>query len=358
MKQRLADMGISVAPRVDCRTIGLRLLDVFNSEDSKENQYVMDARDVRMYVNNQPFTWSVKDIGFDSYILLLVSEKMRPLECPYGWESKKIGCLDRTAWNIARAVAGGYAMTNQVSMTQIDPFAVHDRNSIEKLVEQYDIVVAAVSEGTRLSRMIRRARVRVMGVGDVIEDRVRAFYPDTKLVKTTLYGKILPMSGTSSSEKGNMVVTLRVRKSLVDRLIENPTETTNTEAFQVKYNFREPKYISDPRYRCFRDNGETTTKDNYYECVSKRNVLGNEVEPGTWDRPCEVDTDCPWQPYGGECQVNTGYCSVPIGVKRISYRQTFHDTTYHRPFRKWDSSFMFHSDIGGFIHRFDTPNDP
>lgn len=49
------------------------------------------------------------------------------------------------------------------------------------------------------------------------------------------------------------------------------------------------------------------------------------IEGGIWDKPCKNDSDCPYKNHNypnnfGKCNLNTGYCQMPKGVKNISYR--------------------------------------
>jgi hypothetical protein len=79
----------------------------------------------------------------------------------------------------------------------------------------------------------------------------------------------------------------------------------------------------DPRYICT----DSTIKIKEL-CKSKYDTTGNLKRFGTadvWDRPCDYDEECPfyqknttYKNYRGGCI--SGHCEMPIGVKRIAFR--------------------------------------
>jgi hypothetical protein len=57
-------------------------------------------------------------------------------------------------------------------------------------------------------------------------------------------------------------------------------------------------------------------------CESHVDALGNPKAAGVWDRPCEMDAECPFfGRHGGRggC-MNSGYCELPLGVQRVGFR--------------------------------------
>lgn len=63
-----------------------------------------------------------------------------------------------------------------------------------------------------------------------------------------------------------------------------------------------------------------------YECIQYPEIKSKEQCGGTWDRRCQVNEECPffqanktYPNYFGGCV--DGYCQMPIGVKRIGFRQ-------------------------------------
>lgn len=73
------------------------------------------------------------------------------------------------------------------------------------------------------------------------------------------------------------------------------------------------------KYVCYGDPYTT----NPALCDSGRDEVGVLRKfPTTWDRPCEVDAECPFQSsIRGGCR--DGYCELPVGVVRKSYRKSF-----------------------------------
>lgn len=71
------------------------------------------------------------------------------------------------------------------------------------------------------------------------------------------------------------------------------------------------------KYHCIPDNTYKTQES----CESPNDFLGNKKkEFMVWDRPCMVNTDCPFYKINkrrGGCK--DGFCEMPVGVKRIAY---------------------------------------
>ena len=78
----------------------------------------------------------------------------------------------------------------------------------------------------------------------------------------------------------------------------------------------------DGRYKCYGD----PYIANQGLCNSPLDEIGSIKRERTyWDRPCEVNEECPFYQknttypnYRGGC--NDGYCEMPVGVKRLSWR--------------------------------------
>lgn len=82
-----------------------------------------------------------------------------------------------------------------------------------------------------------------------------------------------------------------------------------------------------PRALCFQGGRIRDEVDIKELCEDRVDAMGLPKEPGVWDRPCEVDADCPF--FGanamydnkrGGCQAS-GYCEMPRGMRQISYRK-------------------------------------
>lgn len=89
-----------------------------------------------------------------------------------------------------------------------------------------------------------------------------------------------------------------------------------------------------PQFRCYQD-GKILTKT---ECEGTVDRNGNNKPSYNWDRPCVTNTECPFylknKNYTNErggC--NNGYCELPVGIKRLSYREydkNFTEANYPR----------------------------
>jgi hypothetical protein len=78
----------------------------------------------------------------------------------------------------------------------------------------------------------------------------------------------------------------------------------------------------DDKYVCYNDRDNRNRDD----CISPYDRFGQPKIPGVWDKRCEKHTDCPfyqsnkqYENYRGGC--DNGYCELPLGVTRISYRK-------------------------------------
>ena len=69
------------------------------------------------------------------------------------------------------------------------------------------------------------------------------------------------------------------------------------------------------------------------ECTSNVGPGMKPQVPGVWDAPCKVNAECPfyqanqrYENYYGGC-VGSGYCEMPVGVRRVGYRKYQLDDT-------------------------------
>jgi hypothetical protein len=77
----------------------------------------------------------------------------------------------------------------------------------------------------------------------------------------------------------------------------------------------------DPSYQCYEDNTILTKA----ECISNVDKSGNNKPSYHWDKPCIKNTECPfylsnknYKNERGGC--NAGFCELPLGLKRTSYK--------------------------------------
>ena len=87
------------------------------------------------------------------------------------------------------------------------------------------------------------------------------------------------------------------------------------------------------------DLGEATVQHSRGICQGKYGVATKEQTPelcvrsgGTWDRPCQTDTECPFydpRRNRGGCDAG-GFCEMPLGVDRRSFRMQENDANLMR----------------------------
>lgn len=96
---------------------------------------------------------------------------------------------------------------------------------------------------------------------------------------------------------------------------------------------RDPE-IEDNKYHCYNDK----TNLNKQLCNMKYDLNGNLKEIETiWDKPCDNDIECPFYAKNKQYQIDrgkciNGYCELPIGVKRLSYRKYDDNEPVNKPF--------------------------
>lgn len=96
--------------------------------------------------------------------------------------------------------------------------------------------------------------------------------------------------------------------------------------YYIKIDITQNQFINntnkfEPSYQCYEDNSILTKT----ECVSEVDKNGNNKLSYHWDKPCVKNTECPfylsnknYKNERGGCV--DGYCEIPIGLKRTSYK--------------------------------------
>lgn len=115
------------------------------------------------------------------------------------------------------------------------------------------------------------------------------------------------------------------KPDLMIRIKEESAPTNEFNRYDTRF---------DPSYRCYQD----PTIPTRNECIDEVDASGNPKPIYNWDRPCNKDTECPFYLKNknylnnrGGC--NNGYCELPVGVKRLSYREydkNYTDNNYPR----------------------------
>jgi len=94
---------------------------------------------------------------------------------------------------------------------------------------------------------------------------------------------------------------------------------------------RDPE-VEDDKYHCYNDK----TNLNKQLCNMKYDFDGNLKET-IWDKPCENNEECPFFGKNKHHQIERGkcidgYCELPVGVKRLSYRKYDDSGIVNKPF--------------------------
>ena len=94
---------------------------------------------------------------------------------------------------------------------------------------------------------------------------------------------------------------------------------------------RDPE-VEDDKYHCYNDK----TNLNKQLCNMKYDFDGNLKET-IWDKPCEDNKECPFFGKNKQYQIGRGkcidgYCELPVGVKRLSYRKYDDSGIVNKPF--------------------------
>lgn len=327
----LADVSVNYHDEMlgNVRTVGFDVL----RRAARGQPAVLEVRD----------RWSLGLAGSgrrlaDAYVLMFGRPgSLSRLECPRGWEGKRVLAVDRASYNVARAVAAGYRMGAAVAMDRADPVVWEHRSMLDRKLLDYDFGVASVVPGSLMVHLMDTNVLEVSGFGDIDMRRVGLFHPWAEAVRVDLRGVFQEAPNIRVlGEASNVIRTHSYR-------VGGPgdggsvvvVEGFADDADPARYEYALPDFTSDERHRCF---GKGV---DYFECVRRR-TNGGELKPeGVWDRKCEGDADCPfWDPRagsagsggGGGCDIDSGFCEMPVGVKQLSFRGYHLDEDYHRPF--------------------------
>jgi len=333
------------------RTVGFDVLRRARYDPTR--RFVLDARDA----------WSVRGTlaGWEPLpegrvVLVGRPGQLAKLECPRGWEGKRVLALGRTEYNVARAIAHGYRMEDRVTITPLDPVRWAFPNQLSQALVDHDLAVIFLVPGSRILGVLDQNDLEVSGLGDIDEDRLRVFYPWIRTATVDLALVVADAARVRASETILENGRTTAGTVLVTRHYLGRGGAAGREGFATQpreYHYGQPDYVTDLRdegYRCFGTIGR-----DYYECVAPRTHGGDTKPPGIWDKPCAGDDECPfWDPARGEggCDGGSGYCAMPVGVKGLSYRAYYADDAYHRPFcdcagRKTDGCCSARSPQGG-----------
>lgn len=251
------------------------------------------------------------------YFMLVASAAKPPAALQLPWVGRTIGYTDRGELFLILSLLLAYQVPlDVVRLRLVD----HQGAGLAAALEEVDFVVVYVVRDTPFYNKLRRMTAFVSGfyaagVGRVADlaDRVRVSYAHVK-------GEQLPMrEWWSRAEAGLPATPAGLTMSAVDMEGGEVFAMTQTwvdlqpapETFLVPY--RWDAEALDPRFECV-GGAPNASKA---ECDSANDVLGLPKRRATvWDRPCESSDDC-----DGAADCNDGYCDLPAGVTRASYRK-------------------------------------
>jgi hypothetical protein len=153
-------------------------------------------------------------------------------------------------------------------------------------------------------------------------DRLYLTRNDKKMPKIDKIGNIIEKETEDESienEKNKYEYSTEIKKDKIVSLI--------IKVIDLSVNKKGNKNIKDnnafdPKYRCYQDQSILTK----VECEDAYDASDNPKPRYNWDKPCVRNADCPFYLSNknylnerGGC--NNGYCELPVGIKRKSWRE-------------------------------------
>ena len=108
-----------------------------------------------------------------------------------------------------------------------------------------------------------------------------------------------------------------VRYSQNDKVLPNKKQINNILENRSRDRLQ---YFVDRSYSCYGSEG-----DDYYNCISNKNIMNTYKPRGIWDRPCFYNEECPFYKANKNYQNNrggciNGFCEMPLNVQSLTYR--------------------------------------
>lgn len=190
------------------------------------------------------------------------------------------------------------------------PVAVGDRLTVTNRDKSLRLYVISVIGDNITANNALLAGKNIIGAG--IDEKEWTLYPIIRDMDKYREDDIIYISGIGRGIviKGqDNKLMLRVNKYGDRAIIESPDMDNTATRF-------------DPQYICYQDPRILDQR----ECVDKYDKNGAEKPVYNWDRPCQDNLECPFylanKKYPNErggCVA--GYCELPVGLKRISFRE-------------------------------------
>ena len=236
------------------------------------------------------------------------------MDCGYQWVGKTIGYTDRPSLLCILSILHSH----RISLKAVRIVNVPGRlwNKFEKILGStlHVIVTYAIPKSPHMLLLIRQ-NINIMGFQRIQQQRLQLTMPDVTVEQVSLAGLVEgAIARVLARERTSKLPTLQLVAVVLHG--EAPSNLSNTEKFttsQINYEQDEPMY------RCFGDDKIFTRT----ACESPYDVSGMRKPFRTvWDRKCTKDSDCPYHTgTRGGCDAKTGACEMPVGARRLSYRQ-------------------------------------
>lgn len=279
-------------------------------------------------------------------------DKLLNMGCSFDLSGKTVGYFTKTDRDFITAILNGYRIKRTaVRFNQISIFST--KKMLSRDLERSDIVITFVIPDSPLHTWLLQQRIALMGFKKLDIHRVHLFYPHVTMqdvnMKTTLLGasdgsdRSFVRAVVSSEEEESALPTMQLTmiEVLADSYAEQDvSKSINASGPSVVEEFVTRLKLSaqslDPTYRCY---GDVNIKTKAL-CDSPYDEIGQpKTRNTTWDQPCIEDSDCPYyksnkrynNSRGGCGRQFPGVCELPIGVRRIAFRQ-YDDEGVFAPF--------------------------
>ena len=227
------------------------------------------------------------------------------MECGYQWVGKTIGYTDRHSLLFILSVLHSHRISPKAVRLVNVPSAMWGKLEAILGSTLHVIVTYAIPESVHMLLLIRQ-NINIMGFQRIQEARLRLTMPSVTVEQVSLVDIVEgARARVLARERTSKLPTMQ----LVAVVLYGPTpEQSSIEGF-----------VSQPEHRCFGDDKIFTRT----ACESPYDVSGMPKPFRTvWDRKCSSDSDCPYKTGArGGCDTNTGECEMPVGARRLSYRQ-------------------------------------
>lgn len=195
---------------------------------------------------------------------------------------------------------------------RIKPRKLVKLNPKVPLFDNVDFGIISVNKPSNIYDVISNFDLFIYSFNLIDIDRIKLFMKDIKVIEQDIK-TFWP--NNNKVENSNKLLYVNNIESFITRLKRDPE-------------------VIDNKYHCYNDK----TNLNKQLCNMKYDLNGNLKEIETiWDKPCDNDKECPFYGKNKKYQIERGkcidgYCELPVGVKRLSYRKYDDSGIVNKPF--------------------------